>query len=163
MAFILTLFCERPTRPVDVRNGVLRIEPVTQDDQSWARAGYLRGVERRIGRELQASGYYVLLEDAEGYRSSDALFRYPDDDNEPVQLAIADEYRQHFDEFLARALAASGDGRILVVLEYNGSVTGLEDTTEADVDILGPMNRDEFWRFHDLGELVEDSIIVIEP
>jgi hypothetical protein len=158
MSFVLTAIAlGGTTRPL-IPSGALIVEEVTPDPGA---AGYVPRLARYLGRPVRGNAFYVVL-DENGYRSSNALFPYPDDDEEPVRLAVPDELRRPLDAVLRDLLLCSPEGSILLVSEYNGAVTDPDPDDDVEVDVLGPWTRDEFWRHHDLGDVVEESIVVLE-
>ncbi len=124
-------------------------------------AGYLPGLTRYLDRPVHGNAFYLVLDDR-GYRSSNAFFPDPDDDDEPVRLVIPVELRQSFDAVLRDLLLGSPQGSALLVSEYNGAVTDPDPNDDVEVDVLGPWTRSDFWRHHDLGDVVEESIVILE-
>lgn len=159
MTFMLTAVAVGGTTLPKGVPGELLLEAVTP---RVGMAGYLPGLARHLGHPIDGSAFYVVAEEA-GYRSSNILFPYPDADEEPVCLAVPSGLRQRFDAILRDLLLLSPDGTVILVSEYNGGVT--DPTSEAtEVEVLGPWSRAEFWRQHDLGEVLEESIVVLrEP
>lgn len=164
MSFILSVVCLVPARKLNLDSKSFNIEEVVQDEKAFARACYIPGLSKYFNHPIIGKGYYILLNAVAGYKTSDLFFPYPEDDSTPVKMKITPEYRHDFDEVLKLSIKASGIRRILVVSEYNGSVTNpdMEKSEIEAVDIKGPLTLQEFWSLHDNGEILEDSIVVIE-
>jgi hypothetical protein len=165
VTFIVTAVCvDCLVPPRLAAKGSLKVEPVPQDSGAWARAGYIPGLTRYLRTPVSGPAYYVLVEGENGWKSSDPLFAYPPDGDEPVRLSLNGNHRTHFDVILRELLAASRSRQVILVAEYNGGVTSpdLDDEAAEAVDVVGPITLDEFWRRHDQGEILEDSITILD-
>lgn len=165
MTFIVTAVCADCLKKPNLSGGgPLQLELVAQDDGAWARAGYVPGLTQHLRAPVTGPAYYVLVEEEGGWKSSNPLFAYPTDSDEPVRLAVNGSYRKHFDMILRELLEASPSRQVILVAECNGGVTSpeLDDEAAESVDVVGPITLDEFWRLHDLGEILEDSITILE-
>lgn len=164
MTFILTAvpLCAPPV--LQFPTGEVLVRRVEEDELSWARAGYLPGLTRYLGARPDGGGYYLLVDEGGGYETSNPFFRYADEDDEPARFVVPDEYRGQFEGILDCLLAASSVGQVVLVLEDNGHVTSTTLTQdEADtIDVIGPITAREFRFRMDLGEIVEDSVVVIQ-
>lgn len=142
---------------------MFHVEEAIQDADAWARAGNIGGLSRYFDAPVRGSAYHVLENDADGYKTSNAFFPYPQNDDQPVALVIPDAQRLAFDELLRELASASAEGRTLLISEENGNVTSLDPDSESPeaIDVLGPMTIDEFWQRHDLGEVLEDSVVIM--
>jgi hypothetical protein len=49
-----------------------------------------------------------------------------------------------------------------LVSEYNGAVTAVDTDEAVEVEVLGPWTRPDFWTHHDLGDVLEESIVILE-
>jgi hypothetical protein len=163
VTFIVTLISEDSARSFPERVGSLTLDPVIRDDGAADRAGFLPGLRRHLGRSVQGTAVHVLLEDEDGYQSSNDLFEYGEED-EPARLQVPDKLRLHLEQIIERGIVMSGCRRLLLIAEDNGHVTDPDLSTEETeaVDILGPMSADAFWRLVELGEVLEDSVVIIE-
>jgi hypothetical protein len=159
MTFILTAVAVGGTTEPTGGTGRLLLEEVTP---KRGVAGYVPGLARHLGRPIEGRAFYLVTDD-DGYRSSNALFPYPEeDDDQPVRLAVPAEFRQSFDAILRDLLLSSPEGSVVLVSEYNGAVTDPDSAEELEVDVLGPWSRSDFWRHHDLGDVVEESVVILE-
>jgi hypothetical protein len=160
---MLTAVCMCPVRVPAAPSGRLLLRPVQEDSGSWARAGYLPGLATFLGDTPSGVGYHILVDDGDGYETSNVFVRYADDEDDPATLVVPDEHRAPFEHVVTDLLSASGTQRVVLVLEDNGHVTGGDLTPEeaATIDVVGPIAYDAFWRLVDLGQIVEDSIVVI--
>jgi hypothetical protein len=128
------------------------------------RAGYIPGLSRHLPSVPDGIGFHIVLPDEDGWMSSNALFHVPDDNDAPAFLCIADDVRTAFVAVLTSLQSCAAGGRVIVILEYNGSVTtpDADDDVAGTVDVIGPVSMDSFWRLHDLQELYEESIVIID-
>lgn len=164
MTFILTVVCVRPKRPPASTSGSLLLRPVQEDRLSWARAGYLPGLAPYLGGPPDGAGFHVLVDEGGGYETSSVFVRYADEEDQPAQFVVPEEYRDPLARILTDLLSASAVHRVVLVLEENGHVTSCDLTPEEveTIDILGPIGVEAFWRLVDLGQVMEDSVIVID-
>lgn len=164
MTFILTAVCVAPHREPWVAEAALVVEPAAQESDSWARAGYLPGLTRYFAAPIGGAAFHILHDEGGGYHSSNCFFQLPDEDDEPARLAIPDQLRGPVERILSELVSASGEGRVILVAEENGHVTSpdLSDLEAQTIDRIGPIDLLTFWRLVDLGELHEDSVILIE-
>lgn len=163
MTFILTAVCVNPREKPSIDPPGLIFEPVAEDEHSWARAGYVPGLTRYFGTPVQGTAYHILVDD-DGYQSSNKFLQYGEGDDDPAKLVVPDQYRHTFENLIRDLIMASAEGRVILVVEENGHVTAPDlNSDEADsIDCLGPVDLREFWRLLDLGDILEDSIVVIE-
>lgn len=162
MTFIVTAICVQPFRKPSLDSSVFCVEPVEQGRDAWARAGYLGGLGRYFGEDLEGVGYYILTDEGDGYRTSNVLFAYGAGD-EPARLVIPAAWRPEFEGLINELLDSSKESRVILVAEDNGHVTSPDLTAEEAeaVDVLGPVDPAGFWRLVDLGEVREDSVALI--
>jgi hypothetical protein len=162
VTFIVTAVCVRPTAQVTAVSGELIIRRVVEDDHSWARAGYLPGLARYLRGPVEGLAYHLLFDEGGGYETSNIFFDCNDDD-EPGRFVVPNAIRQAFDDVLMKLLASSRESRVILILEENGHVTSgdLSDSEAEAVDVLGPVDRTAFWRLTDLGQIVEDTIVLL--
>lgn len=140
------------------------MSPVQEDHLSWARAGYLPGLAPYLGEIPAGIGFHVMVDDGSGYETSNVFVRYADDEDQPAQFVVPEQYRKQLERILTDLLSASGIRRVVLVLEENGHVTSGDLTPEEaeTIDVIGPISREAFWRLADLGQIVEDSVVVIQ-
>ncbi len=122
------------------------------------------GLTRYFGKPIEGVAFHLLLDEGDGYLSSNPFFEYPEDENEPARLLVPEQHRRAFERILSEFLSASGESRVVLVAEDNGHVTA-PDLTEEEaktIDRVGPIDLDTFWRLVDLGEIREDSVVVLE-
>jgi hypothetical protein len=164
MTFILTVVCLRPKRPPTSTSGSLLLRPIQEDHLSWARAGYMPGLAPYLGEPPDGAGFHVLVDDGGGYETSSVFVQYADDEDQPAQFVVPEEYRDPLDRILTDLMSASAAHRLVLVFEENGHVTRSDLTPEEieTIDILGPISVEAFWRLVDLGQALEDSVIVID-
>jgi len=164
MTFIVTAVCLHPSAPFQPPPGGVMIREVKEDESSWARAGYLPGLSRYCELPPQGRAYHLLMDEGGGYETSNAFFVYPEDEDQPARFAVPTENRSQIKQILMALLAASAIERIILVLEENGHVTSSNlSPEEAEmIDVVGPIAPTEFWLLADLGEIVEDSVVVIQ-
>lgn len=164
MTFILTALSVSPRREPRIASSALQVEEAVQDADAWARAGNISGLCRYLEVPVSGRAYHVLQDEGDGYKRSNFFFPYPDDGEQAVALVIPDTYRGAFDRLLRELDSASAEQRVLLIAEENGNVTSLDqdDAGAGSVDVLGPMTIAELWRRHDLGEVLEDSVVIIE-
>lgn len=164
MSFILSVISVEPQTSLDVKFENIYVEEIVVDERSPFRAGYIPGLQRYFKKTpISGRGYYVLVDDSSGYRTSEAFCLYPAEDGEPIRLQIGDKYRTEFDELLRLLVKRSDKHLVVLVFECNGNVTS-PTTSDSDmdaVDLLGPLTVDEFWDRHDQKQILEDSIVII--
>lgn len=165
MTFIITAVAEGCTEDISVAKSPLILERIVTDERASSRAGYLPGLARHLNGEVEGAAFHVVLADEDGWKSSSALFEYPDDNDSPAYLWVPDHLRTSFVAVLNELQRCATDGRVILVLEFNGAVTSPDSDDDANemVDIVGPLSPPEFWRRHDLRELVEESIVILDP
>lgn len=165
MTFIITALAEGCTGDILVADSPFILEKTVTDERAPSRAGYLPGLARHLNGEVEGTAFHVVLADEDGWKSSNALFEYPDDNDSPAYLWVPDHLRTSFVAVLNELQRCAKDGRVILVLEFNGAVTspGSDDDASEIVDIVGPLSPPEFWRRHDLRELVEESIVILDP
>lgn len=164
MTFILTAVCLSPERvPTSTSENVM-LRPVLEDSLSWARAGYLPGLAPHLGEIPAGIGFHILVDEGDGYETSNVFVRYADDEDQPARFVVPKEYRDPLERIVTAFLSASRIRRAVLILEENGHVTSCDLTPEeaATVDVIGPITHAAFWRLADLGQIVEDSVVVIQ-
>lgn len=161
MTFIVTAVSVECVHAPRLPKGPLLLEPVARDTRAWARAGYLPGLTRHLGTDVNGFACHILVKETSDWATSDPLFAYSDDDDEPAHLSVGESFRGQLDSTLSSLIEASPVGKGILVCEYNGGVTSpdLDDTAVEAVDVIGPLRLVEFWKVHDLGEIVEDSVV----
>jgi hypothetical protein len=164
MTFIITALAEGCTRDISVAESPIILERIVTDERAPSRAGYLPGLARHLKEEVEGKAFHLLLADKDGWKSSNALFEYPDDNDSPAYLWVPEHLRASFATALNELQGCAIGGRVILVLEFNGAVTSPESDDDASeiVDIVGPLSPPEFWRRHDLRELVEESIVILD-
>ena len=164
MTFILSVVCVDPSLQPRVQGEHFIIEEAVQDEHSWARAGFLPGLSRYFDKPIQGEVYYVLQNEGDNYRASNRFFTYPETEDAPAKLTLSGRCRVEFDSLVRKLAELSAVGRVLIVAEYNGSVTApeLDEESTENVDVVGPLSISQFWLRHDLGEILEESVVVIE-
>jgi hypothetical protein len=164
MTFIVTTVSLRSSAALQLPPGGVLIRQVEEDESSWARAGYLPGLSRYLGEPPQGRAYHLLVDEGGGYETSNAFFVYPEEEDQPARFVVPSEYRGQIEQVLAALVADSAIGRIVLVLEENGHVTSSDLSPEEaeTIDVLGPVTLTEFWQLADLGEILEDSVVVIQ-
>jgi hypothetical protein len=163
LTFILTLISEDSTRPLPDRVGPLKLEPVVRDDRAADRAGFVPSLKRYLGRSVRGTAVHILLEERDGYQSSNDLFVYGAED-EPARLQVPIELRPHLERVIELALTLSACRRVLLIAEDNGHVTDPDLSAEdaETIDVMGPIGSGAFWRLVELREVLEDSVVIIE-
>jgi hypothetical protein len=167
VTFIITAVAEGCTTDFAVgeAESPFILDRIVADEQAPSRAGYLPGLARHLKAEVDGAAFHVVLADKDGWKSSNALFEYPADNDSPAYLWVPDHLRASFAAVLNELQRRATEGRVILVLEFNGAVTSpdSDDETNEIVDIVGPLTPPEFWRRHDLRELVEESIVILDP
>jgi hypothetical protein len=165
VTFIITAVAEGCTGDIPVAKSPFILEKIVTHEQAPSRAGYLPGLARHLHGKVEGAAFHVVLADEDGWKSSNALFEYPDDNDSPAYLWVPDHLRAPFATVLNELQRCATDGRVILMLEFNGAVTSpdSDDDTNEMVDIVGPLSPPEFWRRHDLHELVEESIVILDP
>lgn len=164
MTFIISFVCVEPLGGKPKLGSNIVVEEVSNSQGDSARAAYVGGLSRHFSEPVNGTAYCVLTDEGDGYMTSNRFFPYPEDEMEPVALKFEDPYREDVERLLRSLVGLSAICRVLVVSEYNGSVTTPDPTSdeETEVELLGPMSLSEFWVRHDLGEIVEHSVVVVE-
>jgi hypothetical protein len=160
---MITAVAERCRRQPSIAPPLI-VERVDLGKGAEARAGYIPGLAKYLGAVPEGAAFHFVLADSDGWTSSEPMFAYPEDEDAPAYLEVPDHVRAQFSTTLMELLRCSPPGRVILVLEYNGAVTSPDpdEAASVDVDVVGPMSTNEFWRRHDLHELVEESIIILE-
>ena len=163
MTFILTFVCLTPSRRLCDVFPPLIIERVEAQPMTPQYAGYVPALARYIGKLPAWDAYYVLVDEGKGYRSSNLFFEYGDDDD-PARLVVPSPLEAPLRAFLESVLWNSTDGQVLVIAEDNGHVTdpALTDAEAESIEVIGPIDTAGFWRLVELGEIYEDSLVVIQ-
>ena len=164
VTFMITAVAEGCVGEVSAVASPFILERIVMDEGAALRAGYLPGLARHLEAEIAGAAFYVVLANEDGWTSSNALFEYPDDNDSPAYLWVPDHLRTSFAAVLNDLQRCAIDGRVILVLEFNGAVTTPDSGADASeiVDIVGPLSPPEFWRRHDLRELVEESIVILD-
>lgn len=164
MTFIITAIADGCTGDVSVAAPPFVLDRIVTDERARSRAGYVPGLAPHLGAEVEGAAFHVVLADEDGWKSSNALFEYPDDNDSPAYLWVPDNLRPSFAAVLSELERCAVSGRVILVLEYNGTVTSpdLDDEANELIDVVGPLSPQEFWRRHDLRELVEESIVILD-
>ena len=112
---------------------------------------------------MRGTAAHVLLQERDGYQSSNDLFVYGAED-EPAKLQVPIELRLHLERVIELGLTLSPCRRVLLVAEDNGHVTDPDLSTEdaETIDVVGPISSGAFWRLVELREVLEDSVVIIE-
>lgn len=174
MSFVLGVVCIDPATHPGEDFAPLIVQEAVQDAEAWKRACYLDGLSKYFAAPIYGRCYYVFVDSGGPFPSSAVFFPWPDDDPEdskPIVLKIAVEYRPAIDALLSQLLTASTTGTIVVVCEWNGDVTRVKSSEEAQADLAsgkvplyGPFALARFWQAHDLGSIQNPSITVVhEP
>lgn len=164
MTFILTAICVESIRAPETADDRLFLRPVPIDQQTPFRAGFVPALVRFLPGPTRGQAYYIVTDEGGGYETSNVFASYQLDEDDPVRLTVPAELHPAFERCLTDLLAASSVGKVVLVFEFNGNVTGQRgpEASESSVDVVGPMPVAEFWWRLRLGELVEDSIIQLE-
>lgn len=164
MTFVITaLAVDGRPQPLP-QTSPLVLEEVAEAEAGSSRAGYIPGLARHLDNAPQGVAYHVLLPDDDGWMSSNALFVLPEDEDAPGFLRVPDELRGTFSTILDAMQRCSPIGRVILILEYNGSVTAgdADEKTASMVDVVGPLSVAEFWRLHDLQQILEEAIVIVD-
>lgn len=194
MTLLLSIVCvqqvgqlDLPTTPISIeekspdRQGQPRLFPhhavgsliIEEAHQAPGSAAYLDGLSQYFGRSVEGKAYFILVNIGDFYHTgepfltSEALFTIPANGNERIRLTIGDEYRSAFETILRGMLKSSAEKKLLVLCEWNGNVTSVNERTEEELTsfpvlIHGPVNITGFWRLHDGDQIKEGSITIIK-
>jgi hypothetical protein len=113
---------------------------------------------------IDGAAHYIVTDDGGGYETSNEFVRYSLEEDEPARLFVPEKHRTAFEAIVGDLLSASSAGKLVLVFEENGHVTSTDLTPEEveTIDVVGLLGMEEFWRLLDLGEVLEDSVVVVE-
>ena len=168
MSFVLTLVAEAPDTEIRLVPQQLVVEEAVQDARAAYRAGYLVGLTRHLGRDVQGWAFHVRAQREDGYVDSRPLVHDPfdEEDEEGIYLAVPAAFRGELEALLYSLLAASRMHRVLVILEWNGAVTSPKNLygpgpNEQEALLLACEGVEAFWSLHDAHGIKDASITTI--